>query len=262
MFPIALRLGDLSITWYGVLVAAGFLLSVRWATVHARRNGLSGEMVERLSFWIIVSAVVGSRLAYVLTDLPTYLASPVRVFDPREGGLVFLGGLLGALACTVAFIRIKKLEFWRYADVVLPTVALGHALGRLGCFAVGCCYGKPAPDLPWAVTFPVSAWEQIAPVGVPLHPVQLYAAGFNLALFVGLTAAYRRRRFDGQIALLYLGLYSAGRVVLELLRGDEARGFVLEGSLGQALSTGQSTSILVMVGASAGYAWLRRTSST
>lgn len=261
MFPIALRLGDLTITWYGVLVAAGFLLAVRWARVHARRNGLSGEMVERLSFWIIVSAVVGSRLLYVLTDLPTYLASPAQIFDPREGGLVFLGGLAGALVCAVVFLRRKRLSFWRYADVMLPTVALGHAFGRLGCFGVGCCYGKPAPDLPWAVTFPVSTWEQIAPVGVPLHPVQLYAVGLNAALFVSLTLAYRWRRFDGQMALLYLGTYSLGRILLELVRGDEARGFVLADSLGPLISTGQVTSAALLVAAVALYVWRRRDQS-
>ncbi len=262
MFPVALRFGDLAITWYGVLVAAGFLLAVRWATVHARRNGLSGEMVERLSFWIIVSAVIGSRLLYVLTELPTYLASPVRIFDPREGGLVFLGGLAGALVCAVVFLRLKRLSFWQYADVMLPTVALGHAFGRLGCFAVGCCYGKPAPELPWAVTFPMSAWEQIAPVGVPLHPVQLYAVALNAALFVTLTTAYRRRLFDGQMALLYLGTYSLGRILLELFRGDEARGFVLEDRWGPLISTGQVTSAILLVTAVALYGWRRRRQSS
>ena len=258
MFPVAIRIGDLIITWYGVLVAAGFLLSVRWATVWARRNGLSGEMVERLAFWIIVCAVIGSRLVYVLTDLPTYLASPKQVFDPREGGLVFLGGLLGALLCSVVFIWIKKLSFWRYADVMLPSVALGHAFGRLGCFAVGCCYGKPAAGLPWSVTFPTSVWEQIAPAGVPVHPVQLYAMVFNLGLFGALVWAYPRRRFDGQMALLYLGVYSVGRIALEFLRGDEARGFVFEAIWGQAVSTGQLTSAAILVGTAAVYAGIRR----
>jgi phosphatidylglycerol---prolipoprotein diacylglyceryl transferase len=262
MFPVALRFGDLTITWYGVLVAAGFLLAVRWGTVHARRNGLSGELVERLSFWIIVTAVIGSRLLYVLTELPTYLTSPVRIFDPREGGLVFLGGLAGALVCAVVFLRSRKQSFWRYADVMLPTVALGHAFGRLGCYAVGCCYGKPAPELPWAITFPVSTWEQIAPVGVPLHPVQLYAVALNAALFVTLTAAYRWRRFDGQMALLYLGMYALGRMLLELVRGDAARGFVLEDRWGPLVSTGQVTSAILLVTAVVLYAWRRRGQSS
>jgi len=262
MFPVALRFGDLVITWYGVLVAVGFLLAVRCATVRARRNGLSGEMVERLSFWLIVSAVVGSRLLYVLTDLPVYLAAPARIFDPREGGVVFLGGLIGALICAVLFIRAKKMPFWRYADVMLPSVALGHAFGRLGCLAVGCCYGKPAPELPWAVTFGISSWEQIAPVGIPLHPVQLYAVALNAALFVSLTWAYRWRRFDGQMATLYLGLYSVGRILLEFFRGDEARGFVLEASWGPVLSTGQVTSAVVLIVAVVSYLWCWRDQSS
>ena len=258
MFPVALRLGDLVITWYGVAVAVGFVAAVRWSVVRARDNGLSGAMVERLCFWLIVSAVVGSRVLYVLTDLGTYLASPLQVFNPREGGLVFLGGLLGAIACGVYFVRRWELSLPRYADILLPAVALGHGIGRLGCFAVGCCYGRPAPDLPWAVTLPVSGWEQIAPPGVPLHPVQLYAAVANLALFAALAWWYPRRRFDGEPALLYLALYSVDRIVLELFRGDEARGFVLPELLGSAISTSQFTSVLVLTGAVAGYLILRR----
>jgi phosphatidylglycerol---prolipoprotein diacylglyceryl transferase len=258
MFPVALRLGDLVITWYGVAVAVGFVAGVRWSVVRARDNGLSGPIIERLAFWLIVSAVIGSRLLYVLTDLPTYVAAPLQVFNPREGGLVFLGGLLGALVCAVICVHRWRLPFWRYADVGLPAVALGHAIGRLGCFAVGCCYGRPAPALPWAVTFPVSSWEQIAPVGVPLHPVQLYAAAANLALFAALAWWYPRRRFDGEPALLYLAVYSIDRIVLELFRGDEARGFVFSGVLGGGVSTSQFTSVLVLVGAGVGYLILRR----
>jgi len=259
MFPIAFHLGDITITWYGVMVALGFVVAVRRAVVAANRNGLSGQMVERLAFWIIVAAVIGSRLLYVLTDLGTYLADPALVFNPREGGLVFLGGLAAAVGVSVLYVRRHQLSLARYADVMLPTVALGHAFGRVGCLAVGCCYGREAAGLPWAVRFPASAWEQIAPVGVPLHPVQLYEAAANLAIF-GVLAwwCYPRRRFDGQVGLLYLILYSASRIVLELFRGDEARGFVLEAQLGALVSTSQATSVVIGAGAVAAYLWVRR----
>jgi len=263
MFPIAFHLGDVTITWYGVLVAVGFVVAVRRAVVAARRNGLSGQMVERLAFWVIVAAVVGSRLLYVLTDLGTYLAAPALVFNPREGGLVFFGGLVAAVGVSLLFVRRHRLSFARYADVSLPAVALGHAFGRVGCFAVGCCYGKEAPSLPWAVRFPASDWEQIAPVGVPLHPAQLYEAGTNLVIFVGLAWWwYPRRRFDGQVGLLYLILYAVSRIVLELFRGDEARGFVLQQQLGPLVSTSQATSVAVAAAAIAGYLWLRDRASS
>lgn len=258
MFPVALRLGDTVVTWYGICVALGFLTAVRVAIWQARRQGLSGGMVEKIAFWTIVSAVVGSRLLYVLTELPFYLEHPLQVFDPREGGLVFLGGLIGAFVVSAAIVVRNELPLWRYADAVLPHVALGHAIGRLGCFSVGCCYGTEAPGLPWAVRFPESPWQQIAPAGVPLHPVQLYEAGANLAIWGLLLWAYPRRRFDGQIALGYLGLYTAGRIVLELFRGDVARRFLFEERWGQVISTSQLFSALILAAVVATAVALRR----
>lgn len=258
MFPIAFRIGEVTITWYGVLVAIGFLCAVRWSIYWARRNGLLGAMIERLAFWNIIAAIVGSRLLYVLTELPIYLAQPALIFNPREGGLVFIGGLMGAVGASVLVTRRYNISFWRYADVMLPAVAIGHAFGRVGCYAVGCCYGVPSSTLPWAVQFPVSAWTQIAPAGVPLHPVQLYAAAINASLFVALVALYRYRRFDGQMALAYLGSYSVARIVLEIFRGDELRGFVFEKVLGSHLSTSQFASAWMLLGALVAYGWLRK----
>lgn len=258
MFPVALRLGELTITWYGVLAAAGFFVGVRWVIGRARRDGLSVIHVEWLAFWIIVAAIVGSRALFVLTQLPHYLEHPVEVFQPRQGGLVFLGGLVAAFAAGVIYIRTRRLPLWRYADAALPGVALGHAFGRLGCFAVGCCYGAAAPDLPWAIRFPQSAWQQIAPAGEAIHPVQLYAVAANLAIFAFLVFLHPRRRFEGQIGLAYLGLYSVARIMLEFFRGDGERGFLFEGILGRVLSTSQFTAGLVLIAAGVGYALLRR----
>ncbi len=258
MLPIAFRLGDLPITVYGVLVALGFFVAVRWAIGNARRQGLSGAHVEWIAFIVIVAGVVGSRALFVATQLPHFMENPGEIFQPQKGGLVFLGALLAAVAAGAAYLRIRRLPLLRYVDALLPGVALGHAIGRLGCFAVGCCYGKPAPSLPWAVRFPVSEWEQIAPVGVPLHPVQLYAAGVNLAIFIALLALRDRRRFPGQIGLAYLALYSVARILLEAFRGDGERGFLWEQALGQAVSTSQFTSALVLLATAVGYVVLRR----
>jgi phosphatidylglycerol:prolipoprotein diacylglycerol transferase len=258
VFPIAVRLGELPITWYGVLVAAGFFVGVRWTLGAARRDGLSGAHVEWLAFWVIVAAVVGSRALFVLTQLPHFLAHPAEIFQPRRGGLVFLGGLLAAVAVGALYMRLRRLPLLRYADLVAPGIALGHAIGRLGCLAVGCCYGTPAADLPWAVRFPVSEWEQIAPAGVPLHPVQLYEFGANLGIFALLLVLRPRRRFVGQIGLTYLALYGAARIVLEVFRGDGERGFVWQGVLGEAVSTSQFTAAMLLIAAVVGYALLRR----
>ncbi len=261
MFPVALRLGELTITWYGVLAAVGFFVAVRWVIGRARKDGLSVVHIEWLAFWIIVSAIVGSRGLFVLTQLPHFLDHPEEVFLPRDGGLVFLGGLVAAFATGVVYIRVRGLPLWRYADVIVPGVALGHAFGRLGCFAVGCCHGRAAPDLPWAVRFPQSAWRQIAPAGEAVHPVQLYEVAANLLIFVALVILHPRRRFTGQVGLAYLGLYGAARIVLEVFRGDDARGFLFEEQLGPLISTSQFTAGLVLLAAAVGYILLWRRSS-
>ncbi len=264
MFPVAFRVGELTITWYGILAATGFFLTVRLAIGRARRDGLSVAHIEWLAFLIIVSGVVGSRALFVLTQLPHYLTHPLEVFQPRQGGLVFLGGLFAAFVASALYIRLRRLPFWSYADAALPGVALGHAVGRLGCLAVGCCYGSPAPDVPWAVRFPESSWQQIAPVGEPLHPVQLYAVAANVAIFAALVVLDRHRRFPGQVGLAYLGLYGAARILLEMFRGDPERGFLFEGVLGPVISTGQFSAALLLSGSAVGYAllWRRARSAT
>ena len=217
MHKIAFHIGGLSIYWYGVCIAVGFLVGLWTATRRSLRVGIPGERVADLGIWLMIGAVLGSRLFYVISRWDAEFASRplIEVFKLRQGGLVFYGGLIGAsLACVFA-VRAKKLPLWRTADVLAPSIALGYVFGRLGCLTFGCCYGK-ACDLPWAIHFPND--HETYPHGV--HPTQLYEALLGLGLYIGLAWLHRRKRFDGQVFAAYLVAYAPLRFFVEFFRGD------------------------------------------
>jgi phosphatidylglycerol:prolipoprotein diacylglycerol transferase len=207
-----------------VLVALGFLAALAVVMRGARREGLPTEPVLDLAFIAILAAIVGSRLLYVAFNLREYLAAPLRIFRIWEGGLVFHGGLLLAIPACLWFVRRANLPAWATADVFAPAIAVGQAIGRLGCFAAGCCYGAPW-DPPFCVTF--THPETLAPRNVPLFPAQLFAFAASLAVFGVLVAWRPRRRAAGQVFWLYLLLASVARVAEDAFRGREAKSAVL-----------------------------------
>jgi phosphatidylglycerol:prolipoprotein diacylglycerol transferase len=181
------------------------------------------EKILDLCLYIILAAVAGSRLLYVATRPDYFLAHPLEVVMIWKGGLVFYGGFLGAALAALLYVRRQGLPLGKCADIAALALPLGHCLGRIGCFMAGCCYGKPS-DLPWAVTF--SHPEALAPLGIPLHPTQLYHAFGNLIIFLSLLFLRRHKRFDSQLFWLYLIFYGMIRSLLEVFRGDD-RGAVL-----------------------------------
>jgi phosphatidylglycerol:prolipoprotein diacylglycerol transferase len=214
---IALQLGPLTVHWYGVLVAGGFVLGLWTAARRAPLAGLPGERVADLGPWLILGTILGARTLYVVSYWKESFASRPwwEVLAVHHGGLVFYGGLVGAAATVILYARVRRVPLWRLADVLAPSVALGHALGRVGCFVNGCCYGLPTA-LPWGFRYPESYGIGSAPV----HPVQLYEAALNLGLYAGLAWWFRRRRFDGQVFAVYLVSYAVLRGVVEMFRGD------------------------------------------
>jgi phosphatidylglycerol:prolipoprotein diacylglycerol transferase len=258
--PSLFSLGGLELHSYGLAIAVGFAVGVVVAAREARRLGLEGGAFVDLLFWILVTGILGSRLAFVLLNAGDYLrlcaggaarplgrvladcAAPLKIW---EGGLVFYGGVLGAAGAVALFARRHRWPFGKVADALAPGLALGHALGRVGCFFAGCCYGKP-----WAggVAFPRGsvAFDELLRRGLvaagaattpPLHPVQLYEAAGELVIFGVLLALRRRMPLPGGVALAYAVLYGVLRFGVELLRGDPGRGFVTPGlSLAQAVS--------------------------
>ncbi|MBN2704947.1 MAG: prolipoprotein diacylglyceryl transferase [Deltaproteobacteria bacterium] len=244
MWPVLLQLGPLKLHTYGFFVALGFLSALIWCSYQSRRRGVDPEIFQDLFFYVVLAALVGARLLYVFLNAAYFLAAPWKVFFIWEGGLVFYGGLLLALPVFVWRLRSRAQPILPILDIAAPGLVLAQAIGRFGCLAAGCCYGKPWS---WGLVFrhPLAH----APLGLALHPTQLYHALANFSIFGLLVLLSRRRGKPGFIAAAYLLLYGCGRFIIEFWRGDP-RGFYFH------LSTSQWISILLV--AVAVYLFCRR----
>jgi len=254
MHPVLFRIGPLTIHTYGLLVAVGFLIGLGFAVRQARKEGIPADKIIDLGFYILLTAIIGSRLGFILINASYYIKNPLDIFKIWEGGLVFYGGVLLAVPTAVWYVKKNGLGIWRTADVFAPSIAIGHALGRLGCFFAGCCYGKTAESLPWAVTF--TDPECLARIGIPLHPTQLYESAGEFINFLILITLRRYKSFNGQLFMTYLLLYSVLRFIVEFFRGDVSRGFITP-----QLSVSQGISILMFLIAVAGLIVLRQRNS-
>ena len=245
MHPRLIATPFLTIYTFGLLLASAYVAAFWWLTREGRREGLNVDALTSLGFWAIAGAIIGAKALMIVRDLPEYVATPPNVFSwsVLSSAGDFYGGFIGALvASAVFFWRDSRLPFWRTADVCGPAIALGQAIGRVGCFMAGDDYGRPT-HVAWAVTFTDPDAGRIggAPLGVPLHPVQLYESIVCAVLFVVLLRLRRRKRFDGEVILSYTLLYAVARFILESFRGDADRGFVLGG----LLSTSQFIAVLL-----------------
>ncbi len=196
------------------MAALGLVAAMINWSILARREGKPEGYGSELAFWMMLSGVLGARVAYVIANYPVFMTNPLEIIRVDRGGLIYYGGFLGAAAALVWFARVRKERLLSVADLAVTGLPLGHAFGRIGCFLNGCCYGS-ITTVPWAVRA----------AGAHRHPTQLYESGMNLAIFAFLVAAYLRRdRRQGSILTLYLLVYPAGRFVLEFFRGDERLG--------------------------------------
>ncbi len=231
MHPYLVEIGKFKIPAYGVFVAIGFLVAVLLAERRARAEGLGEGVMSDAAFWILLAGIVGARLYYVLQHLGYFSKKPLEALFIWKGGLAIIGGLaFGAMAGALFFKR-KGIELAKAFDIVAWVLPLAQGIGRIGCLFAGCCYGKPC-SLPWAIVFKNP--DSLAPIGIPLHPTEIYHMLANFAVFAALTLAYKNKRFDGQILSLYFMLYSIGRFAVEFFRGDN-RGFIGSLSLPQWL---------------------------
>ena len=226
MNPICFYIGHRPIYWYGIMVAIAFLACLAQLNLLGRKEGRSAAFISDLVFWIMIGAILGARLAYVIANWSDFAAAPGLIFRIDQGGLIYYGGLIGAALATIVFARVKREPLWALWDFIATALPLGHAIGRIGCFLNGCCYGALC-SLPWSVHAQ----------GGLRHPVQLYEAIFNLALFALMNWLYPRRPRDGRLAALYLILYPLGRFVMEFFRGD-ARLHWLGFNVAQEISLG------------------------
>ena len=240
MYPRLFELGPITVYSYGVLLAAAYLLGLRYAMSRAQARELDHTRVLDLGIYIIISALIGAKLLLLLTNISTYIENPGELLNLVRVGGVFYGGLVMAVVVAVWYIRRVGLPLWTTCDVFAPGIALGHVVGRMGCFFAGCCYGVPT-DVPWAITFtdPFAAGNVGTPLNVPLHPTQLYEAGAEaLILGVLLATENRGRFFAGRTFWLYMLLYAVSRFAIEFYRGDP------RGTVG-IFSTSQFISIIL-----------------
>lgn len=253
MYPVLFTIplfGGITIHTYGVMVALGFVAAIVWITYESRRLGQDPARAMDLVFYVILSAIVGSRILHVaIAERDRFFANPLMIFKIWEGGLVFYGGLIAALAVGIWYVRRHRMPVLLSCDIFAPAIAIGHAVGRVGCFLAGCCYGRPVPHEAWyALTFPPLP-KTFAPTGVALYPTQLMEAGGELLIFLALVVLRRWKRFDGQLMATYLMLYAVVRSFNEYFRGDAERGFVI----GEWFSTSQFISVLMFAAGAALY---------
>jgi phosphatidylglycerol:prolipoprotein diacylglycerol transferase len=240
MYPILFKIGPIPVHAFGVLHALAFAIGVWWAYREAKRAQIDAQRVLDLTVVIFIWSLVGARLFSVLFDgnLTWYLQNPHEILAVWKGGLTFYGGFLLGLVAGVWYVQKHHLKGWQIADIFAPGVALGAAIGRLGCFFSGDSFGKPT-DLPWAVTF--TDPHGLAPVGIAIHPTQIYSFITNLLVFGILLWWRKRQKFQGELFLVFLVLYAVTRSFVEIFRNDP-RGVYLDG----LISTSQIISLLVL----------------
>lgn len=246
MFPRLIQIGSFYLPTYGVLLAIAYLVGIWMLRRKARAEGLPEQKIFDFSLYVLAAAILGAKLLLVIVEFRRYAANPASLVEVLRSGGVFYGGLIAATAVGVWYMRRHRLPAWKIADMGAPSIALGEAIGRWGCFAAGCCYGKPT-DLPFGVTFtdPFANEAVGTPLNVALHPTQLYLSLNALLIFFVLQWAYRRRTFDGEVFWLYVLLYAITRGILETFRGDSIRGFLVPG----VLSTSQFIGLLAAASA-------------
>jgi len=295
LFHIGLGAHPIAVHSYGFLIAVGLVVGVALAVRRGRSVGIETGATLDLTFYAIAFGMLGARLLYVLMHAREYARVCVGNGDRRsvgqwlwdcsaplqiwQGGLVFLGGALLAAGTTLLFARRKRLDLGLVADVLAPSVSIAHVFGRLGCFMVGCCYGKAWPGgvhfPPDSVAYTELLGKHTVIVGdaatYGMHPTQLYEAAGELCVFVALLWLWRRRHAPGTIALAYAFGYGLIRFTVEIFRGDAVRGFLFQvriPSLARVLalpvndtlffSSAQATGLVLMLAGGAGYLLLRR----
>jgi len=252
MHPVIFRIpfvipyfGETSITInsYGVMVAMGFVVAIVWVYFESRRLGQNPARALDLVFYILIAAIVGSRIFHIaISERSHFLENPLMIFQIWRGGLMFYGGLICSVAVSVWFIRRHRMPYLLTFDIFAPAIALGHAVGRIGCFLAGCCHGRVVHEHHWyTVVFPSNV-DSFAPGGVPLYPTQLMESFGEVLIFAMLFALRYFKKFNGQIIATYIMLYAILRYVNEFFRGDFERGFLIE----PWLSSSQFISIIML----------------
>ena len=217
MHPTLFKFGAFSFYSFGLMVALGFFCIILLSLFYAKKEGIKTEFILDLAVYATIGSFVGARLFYVVGQWNIYRDNLFEIFMLQNGGLVFLGGLIFGLAVIMLYAKVKQIPMLKLLDAVSPGVVLGYAIGRIGCFLNGCCFGIPT-HLPWGITFPSGSLARYFLPDVPIHPTQLYSSFSMLLAFMLLLLIYRKKRFDGQIFFWALIFYSVYRFTVEFFR--------------------------------------------
>jgi phosphatidylglycerol:prolipoprotein diacylglycerol transferase len=220
MYPTLFTFWNFTIHTYGFFVALAFASAIFYLSHSIEKSKekiISQNDLYSLIMYIVIFAIAGARIFFVFTDLNEFILYPLSIFKIWRGGLVYYGGFISVVIFLCAYAKRKKILLFKLGDFFVPALALGHALGRIGCFFAGCCYGKES-SLPWAVVFINE--HSLAARGKPLHPTQLYEAFANLLLFVFLHFYSKKERLSGSSFAVYIIGYAALRFIIEFFRSD------------------------------------------
>jgi phosphatidylglycerol:prolipoprotein diacylglycerol transferase len=227
------------------MIAIAFLVGIWIARRRFRNSGLDPDIVIDFAVLVILSSVAGARAAYVLVRWDYFREAPLAVFRIWEGGLALYGGIVVGVIVGLAFLARRGIYIWRGADLMVPSVAMGIAIGRIGCFLNGCCFGEPC-ELPWAVTFGPGSIAGHELAGVHLHPTQIYESLIALVIFVVLLAVERRKPFEGFLFWLFVALLALSRFFIDPLRHYGTESILLRAG-GLKLTNNQAVGVALLV---------------
>jgi phosphatidylglycerol:prolipoprotein diacylglycerol transferase len=249
--PTVVKFGSFAIHSYGLLLAIAFLVAIQVFLTRGRKRGLPEDKVSTLSLWLLILAILGGRILFVMTHWDEYKTDPLAIVRLWEGGLMLYGGYVLAILGGILYVRRAGLPVWRVGDAAAPAMALGIGIGRLGCFFNGCCYGLPT-KLPWGIKFPPESYSSSVFPGEHLHPSQLYMSAAGFGLFALLLVFDRKRRYDGWLFWTYIALDAALRFIIDFTRYYDQTSFLgriggLSFNMNQLLSAGLIVTALVML---------------
>lgn len=237
---------------YGFMVAMGFFIGFLLALRKARKAGINEDHIFSVTILSVIMALVGGRVFYIILNWNDFLANP-KVYILSREGFVFLGGFVFAVIAAITFVKLKKLKLWVIADIFAPSIPIGHAIGRLGCFLNGCCFGKPT-DGACGMIFPAESVAGYLHPFESLIPTQIFSSLGNFLIFVALTIIYRNKKFNGQVFALYFIIYPIFRFLIEFIRGDygDNQYYFLN------LTLSQITGFFILIFGIAGYLILKK----
>lgn len=240
MYNDILTIGPVTIHGYGLMIGLGVMAALLLGDYRAKKFGLNGDHIYGMTFSAVILGFMAARILFIITEWENFLQNPVQYL--AGAGFVVYGGIIGGALAIYGFCKIKKIDMLSYLDLMIPSVALAQALGRVGCFLAGCCYGKETDSF-LGVVFTNS---DFAPNGVKLLPTQLFMAGGDLIIMAVLLWYAAKRPVRGRTSMLYLILYSIGRFAVEFLRNDD------RGTVG-ILSTSQFIAIFTLIAGILGF---------